>query len=62
MDGGYFIKILEVHLLAQARVFHENDCFLIQDDYPKHTCKKAKDWMVQNMPQIPLVGRVKALI
>ena len=51
MNGEFFVKILEVHLLAQANVFHERNWFLVQDNDPKHTCKKARDWMQQNMPQ-----------
>ena len=51
MNGDYFVKILDVHLLAQAHVIHENDWFLVQDNDLKHTCKKAKDWMQRNMPQ-----------
>ena len=43
INGEYFVKILEVHLLAQAHVFHDKDWFLVQDNNPKHTCKKSRD-------------------
>ena len=49
MDGNFFVEILKWHLLDQARAFHENSWFLIQDNDPKHTSRVAKTWMHRNM-------------
>ena len=49
MDGNFFVEILKWHLLDQARAFHENSWFLIQDNEPKHTFRVAKTWMHRNM-------------
>ena len=50
LDAKLFVKILEVHLLAQASVFHKNNWFLVQDNDPKHTAKLTKAWMQEYMP------------
>ncbi|KAI6660243.1 hypothetical protein LOD99_10441 [Oopsacas minuta] len=50
LNAELFVKILEVHLHAQAHVFHQDDWFLVQDNDPKHTAKMTKAWMEKNMP------------
>ena len=44
-----FVKILEEHLLEQAKVFHQDEWFIVQDNDPKHTAKHTKAWMEQFM-------------
>ena len=50
MNAQLFVNILKWHLLVQAKVFHGNSWFLIEDNDPKHTSKLAKKWMTKNMP------------
>ena len=50
LDSSLFTKILEVHLLAQAKVFHNKEWVLVMDNDPKHTSKATKAWMNENMP------------
>ena len=52
MNGDFFVKILEWHLLTQAQVFYGDQWFLVQDNDPKHTCKKAKGWIAKICPKI----------
>ena len=51
LTGSSFCKILEWHLLDQAKVFHENKWFLVQDNDPKHSSNVAKAWMKEKMPK-----------
>ena len=51
LTAQLYIKILQVHLLAQAWTFNRNEWFLVQDSDPKHTAKLTKNWMAENMPQ-----------
>ena len=44
------MKILEVHLVAQAYVFHQDDWFPGQDNDSKHTAKLIKARMESIIP------------
>ena len=44
-----FVKVLEEHLLEQAKVFHQDEWFIVQDNDPKHTAKHFKPCMAQFM-------------
>ena len=50
LNAELFIKIIEVHLLAEAHVLYQDAWFLVQDNDPKHTAELTKAWMVENMP------------
>ena len=49
MDADFFVNILKWHLIDTAEVYHLKKWFLVQDNDPKHTSKKAKAWMAENM-------------
>ena len=51
MDSDLFLQIMEGHLIAQANVFHENNWRLVMDNDPKHTSRKVKVWLSQNVPK-----------
>ena len=50
MDGQLYVDILEDDLLKSIDWFGKNpqDIIFQQDNHPKHTCKKAKDWFEQH--------------
>ena len=50
LDSHFFVKILKWHLLENAKVFHGTKWFLIQDNHPKHTSRRCKVWMTENVP------------
>ena len=50
LDSNLIVKILEGHLLQQARIFHQDQWFLVEDNDPKHTSKVTKAWMSEYIP------------
>ena len=50
LDAAFYVKILEWHLVENAKVYHDKKWFLIQDNDPKHTSKRAKKWISDNIP------------
>ena len=62
MDGEFFVKILEVHLLAQANVFIEKNWFLVQDNDPNTLVRRQGIGCSKICLKTPLVGLVRVLI
>ncbi|KAI6655734.1 hypothetical protein LOD99_1876 [Oopsacas minuta] len=50
LDSHFFVEILKWHLLENANVFHGTEWFLIQDNDLKHTSRRCKTWIAENMP------------
>ena len=55
--GKANLKISEVHLLAQAHVFHQDYWFLMMDNDPNIQQTSLRLWMDDNMPSKKLDWR-----
>ena len=46
IDGGLYVKILDEELQESIRFYNKtkDDIIVQQNNDPKHTCKKAKQW------------------
>ena len=54
MNSEMFVRILEGHLLTQAKVFHQDQWRVAMDNDPKHTSKISKEFLAKNIPkQLP---------
>lgn len=51
MDGSYYVSILREHLLCGARRQFGGRWRFQQDNDPKHTCRLAKQFLEQNVPE-----------
>ena len=47
MNSEMFVRILEGHLLTQAKVFHQDQWRVAMDIDPKHTSKISKEFLAK---------------
>ncbi len=53
MKGQQYLNILKKNLFASAKKIGIRRTFkLYQDNDPKHTCRKLKDWCLYNYPKV----------